>query len=253
MCSEAKSVEWIDVCRIFSLKQYMTNVVWYDHTPLVTSVKHMGIICPIMLRKTEMNRFEIIDGEKRLRAAVICGMRKVPAVILNCTSDEAICLHFHLRCLHTEPHFFDIAYFYATLQKQGWSVHKIASNFCLSILSVEQKLSLLQHPEDRIKKIMMHGIEESVAVSLLSLDKSVIDRTLDYIISNHINTQGAIQYIQTLYKNDNFLFTSSIVQIVRSALRKATVLAEREQLPVQMREQNQKDTTVFLFKIKNKN
>lgn len=253
MHSDAGRVEWIDVRRIFSLKQHITNTVWYDHSPLVSSVKQIGIVCPIILRKTQMNRFEVIDGEKRLRAAVLCGMNKVPSVILNCTSDEAVCLHFQLHHLHTEPHYFDIAYFYTQLQKQGWTIEKIASSMCVSTVFVEQKLQLLQNSEKTINKLITYDIDETVALSLLALPPSIIDRTLDYIISNHINTQGAVKHIQAIYRAENDKITSGLAQIVRNALRKATVLAEREHVFVQMKEQSQKDATVFLFKIKHQN
>jgi ParB family chromosome partitioning protein len=48
---------------------------------LADSIKTLGIIQPITVRKTEGSKFEIISGERRFRAAKIAGLKSIPAYI----------------------------------------------------------------------------------------------------------------------------------------------------------------------------
>ncbi len=48
---------------------------------LADSIKNLGIIQPLTLRKLEDDRFQIISGERRYRASKIAGLEKVPAYI----------------------------------------------------------------------------------------------------------------------------------------------------------------------------
>jgi ParB family transcriptional regulator, chromosome partitioning protein len=54
---------------------------------LATSIKSQGIIQPIVVRKIEKNRYEIIAGERRWRAAQIAELTEIPAIIRE-VSDE---------------------------------------------------------------------------------------------------------------------------------------------------------------------
>ncbi|MEA3317816.1 MAG: ParB/RepB/Spo0J family partition protein, partial [Bacteroidota bacterium] len=48
---------------------------------LATSIKEIGIIQPITVRKVNNNKFQLIAGERRYRAAQIAGLNKLPAFV----------------------------------------------------------------------------------------------------------------------------------------------------------------------------
>lgn len=56
---------------------------------LADSIKQYGIIEPLIVRKNE-NRFELVAGERRWRAARIAGLKKVPVVIKEYSKDEIL-------------------------------------------------------------------------------------------------------------------------------------------------------------------
>ena len=56
---------------------------------LIESVREQGIIQPILVRKSSKNKFELIAGERRLRAAKILGHDKIPAIIKKITNESA--------------------------------------------------------------------------------------------------------------------------------------------------------------------
>jgi ParB family chromosome partitioning protein len=54
---------------------------------LSTSIKELGLIQPLTLRKTGDNKYQIIAGERRYRAAKLAGLKKIPAYIRAADDD----------------------------------------------------------------------------------------------------------------------------------------------------------------------
>ena len=58
---------------------------------LLNSIRKVGIIEPVAVREKD-GKYEIISGQRRVRAAEILGMRTVPAIIFEVSDDDAIIL-----------------------------------------------------------------------------------------------------------------------------------------------------------------
>lgn len=56
---------------------------------LASSIKQLGIIQPVTVRQVRNNRFQLITGERRYRAAAIAGLQKIPAYI-RMANDQAL-------------------------------------------------------------------------------------------------------------------------------------------------------------------
>ena len=59
-------------------------------TDLVDSIKTYGLIQPVLVRRLDDNRYEMISGHRRKRAFELAGIETIPAVIYEITRDEAI-------------------------------------------------------------------------------------------------------------------------------------------------------------------
>ncbi|MGQ0812230.1 MAG: ParB/RepB/Spo0J family partition protein [Nitrospiraceae bacterium] len=59
---------------------------------LAHSIKQNGLLQPVLVRRKGDGFFELISGERRLRAAKLVGMEKISAVIRNCNDQEAMIL-----------------------------------------------------------------------------------------------------------------------------------------------------------------
>lgn len=59
-----------------------------DLKDLASSIKKYGIIQPLLLKKTK-DKYEIIAGERRFRAAGMAGLDKVPAIVKDISDDES--------------------------------------------------------------------------------------------------------------------------------------------------------------------
>lgn len=61
-------------------------------TQLAESIKTLGLIQPITLRKLALNRYQVISGERRLRAARMAGLTEIPAYVRNVEDDDVLAL-----------------------------------------------------------------------------------------------------------------------------------------------------------------
>jgi len=68
---------------------------------LVESIREQGVIQPILVRKSGGNKYELIAGERRLRAVKILGYNKIPAIIKTIT-DEAAAIYALLENVQRE-------------------------------------------------------------------------------------------------------------------------------------------------------
>lgn len=57
---------------------------------LVESIRQQGILLPVLVRPDDEGGYEMISGHRRLRAATIVGLKKIPAIVKELTDDEAI-------------------------------------------------------------------------------------------------------------------------------------------------------------------
>jgi ParB family chromosome partitioning protein len=57
---------------------------------LATSIRELGIIQPITVRKTEFNKYQLISGERRLRAASLAGLEVIPSYIRIANDNESL-------------------------------------------------------------------------------------------------------------------------------------------------------------------
>jgi len=56
---------------------------------LAASIKEQGVLQPIIVRPISKKKFEIIAGERRYRAAILAGLKKIPAVVKNVSTKNA--------------------------------------------------------------------------------------------------------------------------------------------------------------------
>lgn len=57
---------------------------------LVESIRENGILNPVIVRPDQNGDYEMISGHRRLHAAGIVGLKKVPAIVKEMSDDEAI-------------------------------------------------------------------------------------------------------------------------------------------------------------------
>lgn len=57
---------------------------------LAESIRQYGVIQPITIRKTEVNKYQLISGERRLRASQLAGLKEIPAFIRTANDEQML-------------------------------------------------------------------------------------------------------------------------------------------------------------------
>lgn len=87
---EIAGTQEIEIGRIRSFPNHPFKVVDDDKMEtLVDSIKENGILNPVLVRPDQTGDYEMISGHRRLHAAGIVGMKKIPAIVKEMTDDEA--------------------------------------------------------------------------------------------------------------------------------------------------------------------
>jgi ParB family chromosome partitioning protein len=136
---------------------------------LVSSIKENGIVEPIVVR-TKEDRYEVICGERRLRAAEQLGMKYIPAVVREASDKELLELALIENLQREDLNPLEVAEVYTMLIKNfGLSHQEIAKRVGKDRATVTNTLRLLTL-EEEIKKLIWDGkLTEGHARALLSL------------------------------------------------------------------------------------
>ena len=88
---EIAGTQEIEIVRIHSFPNHPFKVVDDDKMEtLVESIRENGILNPVIVRPDETGNYEMISGHRRLHAAAIVGLAKIPAIVKEMSDDEAI-------------------------------------------------------------------------------------------------------------------------------------------------------------------
>ena len=139
---------------------------------LVESVRAKGIIQPILLRRSG-ERYQLVAGERRWRAAQIAGLDAVPAIIRHLDDREAIELALTENLLRDDLGPIETAKAYRSLQERfGISQEEIAQRLGLSRVTVTNTLRLLKL-DARIQEMIDRGeLTAGHARAILALPSS---------------------------------------------------------------------------------
>jgi len=126
---------------------------------LASSIKEYGVRQPLTVLKTDDGKYEVVSGERRLRAAKSIGLHKVPCILLKNSSDaDAVALieNIHRKDLHP----IELGIIYKKLLEQGIFSSQIdlADKISVSKGKVSEYLKYADIPEDIQNHILSHKI-----------------------------------------------------------------------------------------------
>ena len=88
---EIAGTQEIELGRIHAFPNHPFKVLDDDKMEtLVDSIRENGILNPVIVRPDQTGNYEMISGHRRLHAAGIVGLKKIPAIVKEMTDDEAI-------------------------------------------------------------------------------------------------------------------------------------------------------------------
>ena len=138
---------------------------------LASSIRELGIIQPITLRKVDSGRYQIIAGERRWRASQIAGLQKIPAYIVSVEDQNAMEMALVENIQREDLNAIEIALAYQHLaEATGMTQAKISDRVGKSRAAVTNYLRLLKLPAQVQMALKNHEIEMGHARALLAID-----------------------------------------------------------------------------------
>ena len=123
---------------------------------LAESIKQVGVITPISVRNAP-GGYELICGERRLRAAKIAGLKKIPAVILELSDKESAIVAITENLQRKDLSFFEEAESMQNLiEFHAMTQEAVAQKLGKSQAAVANKIRLLKLPES-VRRVINEG------------------------------------------------------------------------------------------------
>ncbi len=175
----------------------------FDETALkelASSIKEHGIIQPLVLRRLNGGKYEIIAGERRYKASQIAGLSKVPAIISNLddNSSAEVALVENLQRKNLSA--IEEAKSYKKLLDRGYlTQEQLAKRMGVSQSSVANKIRLLNLSEEAQNALMNEKISERHARSLLQIsDLNLQLEMLNKVIENRMTVRQLDEEIKKI-------------------------------------------------------
>lgn len=171
----------------------------YELQSLADSIAANGIIQPLTVRKTEGGKYSLIAGERRLRAAKLAGLRRIPCV-LHRTSDLVASLYAITENMQRS----DLNYFEEALAIQTLindfrlTQSEVAVQLGMANSTVSNKLRLLKLSSEIQERILSANLTERHARALLRLSPEQRENALDKIIADGLNLTQTEEFIEQI-------------------------------------------------------
>ncbi len=139
-------------------------------TELTTSIRESGVIQPIMVRRKGDGVYELIAGERRWRASKAAGLTVIPAVLKNCTDQEALLLALVENLQREDLNPMETARAYSRMMKEfGLTQEAVAAKVGRDRSSVANFIRLTHLPLDLQGLVEEGTLSTGHAKALLSL------------------------------------------------------------------------------------
>ena len=138
-------------------------------TELADSIRQHGILQPLSVRRAGVN-YELIAGERRLRAAQMVGLTEIPCIVMTMDERESSLAAMVENLQRQDLDFIEEAMGIARLMEQ-WSMSQEQAARLLgkSQSAVANKLRILRHSENVLWALREHNLTERHARALLKL------------------------------------------------------------------------------------
>lgn len=172
---------------------------------LAQSIRENGILQPITVRKREDKKYELVSGERRLRAARLVGMVKIPSIVINIDDKSSAMFSIIENLQRQSLNFFEEAEAIEKLVGEyAMSREEVAQKLGLAPSTVSNKLRILRLPEEMRFELARSGLTESHARALLMLeDDNQRARALSIIVDRHLNVAESERMINQMINRNN--------------------------------------------------
>lgn len=184
---------------------------------LSQSIAENGILQPLTVRKVSATEFELVAGERRLRASVMAGLRKVPCIVVKCSDKESAVYALLENLQRADLGVFEEARGISRLiRRYGLTQEQAAKKLGKTQSTIANKLRLLKLSPEEQEWIENAGLSERHARALLKLDSENKRReVLSKVISENLNVKQTEELVS--------IFTNNASKVMKRSNSKAVI------------------------------
>lgn len=159
---------------------------------LSSSIKSYGVIQPISVRQIKADSYELIAGERRLRASEIAKLDIIPAIVVEYRDDESAIISLMENLQREDLNFIEEAEGYNNLiLDHHFTQQEIAEKIGKSQSTIANKLRLLKLPDNIKKSLLENNLSERHGRALLKLpDDNLKKEVLEKVIKDGLNVSN---------------------------------------------------------------
>lgn len=165
---------------------------------LCDSIKQYGVLQPINVRKLSNNSFELVAGERRLRAATMAGLKEIPAIVINVDDNDSAVMALIENLQREDLSYMEEAEGYNNLiNEHGFTQEELAQKIGKSQSTIANKIRLLKLPP-LVKKILAdNNLTERHARALLKLhDEQLQLKVLKIVCEKGLNVKKTEELVE---------------------------------------------------------
>lgn len=164
---------------------------------LSRSIVENGILQPLVVRRINATEFELIAGERRLRAAIMAGLSKVPCVVHKCGDKDSALLALIENLQRADLNMFEEARGIARLiRKYGLTQEQAAIKLGKKQSTIANKLRLLRLGFEEQEWILTANLSERHARALLRInDEGLRREVLSRVINDNLSVGQAEELV----------------------------------------------------------
>ncbi len=162
------------------------------------SIQQYGVIQPINVRKISNTNYELVAGERRLRAAIMAGLKEIPAIVINVNDNDSAVMALIENLQREDLNYMDEAEGYNNLiNEHGFTQEELAQKIGKSQSTVANKIRLLKL-SPLVKKILAdNSLTERHARALLKLhDEQLQLKVLKHVCERSLNVKKTEELVE---------------------------------------------------------
>ena len=167
---------------------------------LADSINERGVLQPILVQETEPDRFMIIAGERRYRAAKLAGLTVVPVIVGQFSADEVLEIALVENIQRADLNPIEEANAYAELaQRRGWTQDQLAKHLGKSRPAIANALRLLKLPQATRNAVATGSLSPGHARAFLGLtEPGLIEALAKRTTDNQVSVRTVERWVQQL-------------------------------------------------------
>ena len=167
---------------------------------LSQSIRSYGVIQPISVREISDNKFELITGERRLRASKLADLTEVPAIVLEYRDRESAIIALIENLQREDLNFIEEAEGYNNLiLDHNFTQQELSKQIGKSQSTIANKIRLLKLPDDIRRDLIENDLTERHGRVLLKLpDDNIKRKVLKKTIKNNLNVKSTEKLVEDI-------------------------------------------------------